>query len=58
MWGVFMSGGLLILAIVFSLAKASSRSDKITDAHRTELLERKKVGKTSYDAQNKNQMKG
>ncbi|WP_186725521.1 hypothetical protein [Planomicrobium sp. CPCC 101110] len=58
MWGVFMSGGVFVLAIVFSLAKASSRSEKITESHRTELLSRKKAEKAVHNSNNKNQMKG
>lgn len=41
MWAIAVAAGSLILAFVFSLAKVSSRAEKITDQHRKELLERK-----------------
>lgn len=41
MWAIIIALGSLVLAFVFSLAKISSRGEKITEQHRQELLERK-----------------
>lgn len=58
MWSAIIGGGAFVLAIVFSLAKASSSAEKINEVHRKELLARKKGGNAQYDSHNKKQMKG
>lgn len=58
MWSAIVSGGLFILAIIFSLAKASARADNITESHREELLARKKNVITHQNTHPKKQMKG
>lgn len=41
MWALLAAGVTFIGAIVFGMAKASSRGEKITESHREELLARK-----------------
>ena len=41
MWGVLGAGAIFVLALVMSLAKASSRGERLAEQHREELVNRK-----------------
>lgn len=41
MWALLIGGIGIVLTIVFSLAKTSSRGEEMTKNHRQELMERK-----------------
>lgn len=41
MWGIFGAGAIFVFAFAMSLAKASSRGERLAEHHRQELLNRK-----------------
>lgn len=41
MWSMIVTVGLFVLGLIFSLAKISSKAEKITESHNGELLARK-----------------
>lgn len=41
MWGILVAGAVFLGTLVMSLAKASSRGERLAEQHRIELMNRK-----------------